>query len=365
MIDHALIVADLASALVRIRSRSFESNLAVIDRIEQELGGFDIERLDYEDSAGVKKRALVAHRGPAGGLAFSGHTDTVRDDPWSGRVENGILHGLGSVDMKGQVAAAIVAARAAPDGVPATLLITADEETTKAGARMIAERSELARRAAPRAILVAEPTALIPMRGHRSHVHFTATATGVQAHSRTGKGRNANWDLIPFLAEMRALHERIMTDPTLQDPTYEPPFSDFNLVLDNFGTAANVSVPRATAVIKYRYTAHIDPTTVVEAVREAAARSGLALDESRDAKPPEIPADHPLIRLCVAETGRPASVVPYGTDAAELSALAPCVVLGPGDIGFAHTPREQVPVADLAEASALFVRLAARAVSAL
>lgn len=370
MTDRTQTVADLASALVRIRSRSFESNVAVIDRIEPELAGFELERLDYQDAAGVPKRALVAHRGPSGGLAFSGHTDTVSDtgwtdDPWSGRVADGILHGLGAVDMKGQVAAAIVAARALPETVPATLLITADEETTKAGARLIAERSGLARRAAPRGILVAEPTALVAIRGHRSHVHFTATATGIQAHSSTGKGRNANWDLIPFLAEMRALQERLMSDPALQDPSYDPPFSDFNIVLDNFGTAANVSVPRATAAIKYRYTAHIDPQVVAGIVRDAAARAGLHLDESRDAKPPEIPADHPLIRLCVVETGRPAGVVPYGTDAAELSALAPCVVLGPGDIDLAHTPREHVPVADLAEASRLFERLAARAVASL
>ena len=45
------------------------------------------------------------------------------------------------------------------------------------------------------AILVAEPTSLAPVRGHRSHIAFTCVATGVQAHSSTGKGRNANWDL--------------------------------------------------------------------------------------------------------------------------------------------------------------------------
>src|SRR6185437_16391789 len=62
------------------------------------------------------------------GLALSGHMDTVPDtgwqtDPWSGRIDNGVLHGLGSTDMKGPVAAAIVAARALPDGVPITRVI--------------------------------------------------------------------------------------------------------------------------------------------------------------------------------------------------------------------------------------------------
>ena len=111
---------DLAADLVRIDSRSFVSNLAVADRVEQELGGFDIERLDYTDAAGVAKRALVAHRGPNGGIALSGHMDTVPDtgwqeDPWSARIDNGVMHGLGTTDMKGPVAAAIVAARSLPE----------------------------------------------------------------------------------------------------------------------------------------------------------------------------------------------------------------------------------------------------------
>ena len=224
----------LAAALVRLDSRSFVSNLAVAERIEAELGGFEVERLDYLDGAGVAKRALVAHRGgthgaATGGLAFSGHMDTVPDtgwttDPWDGRIAGGRLHGLGSTDMKGPLAACIVAARALPASVPVTLLITTDEETTKAGARLIAARSVLARRAAPAAILVAEPTVMTPVRGHRSSIAITAVATGVQAHSSTGKGRNANWDLLGFAADMKAIFEMLRDDAAWHDIDYDPPF---------------------------------------------------------------------------------------------------------------------------------------------
>src|SRR4249920_3280541 len=107
MTDYSGAVLELARDLVMIDSRSFVSNRGVADRIEAALAGFELERLDYRDSSGVEKRALVAHRGPtAAGLALSGHMDTVpetgwRTDPWSGRVENGRLFGLGSTDMKG------------------------------------------------------------------------------------------------------------------------------------------------------------------------------------------------------------------------------------------------------------------------
>src|SRR3954453_4369999 len=179
MTDLSTGLTALARELVALDSRSFVSNLPVADRIEAELRDFEVERIDYTDAAGVAKRALVAHRGGPGGIAFSGHMDTVPDtgwqeDPWSARLDaDGVLHGLGSTDMKGPVAAAIVAACALPTTVPITLLITTDEETTKQGARLIAQTSDLVRRAKPQGILVVEPTGMVPVRGHRSHIAFT------------------------------------------------------------------------------------------------------------------------------------------------------------------------------------------------
>ena len=87
--------------------------------------------------------------------------------------------------------------------------------------------------------------------------------------------------------------------PASQDPDYDPPFSDFNVVIDNHGAAVNVTVPKATARIKFRYSAKIDPTPVLQAVHDAAERFGIAVTEAREGFPPELPPDHPLVRLCV------------------------------------------------------------------
>jgi acetylornithine deacetylase/succinyl-diaminopimelate desuccinylase-like protein len=371
MTDHLAALAALTRDLVAIDSRSFISNVPIAERVEAELRDFEVERLDYLDAAGVAKRVLVARRGGAGGsgsagIAFSGHMDTVPDtgwqeDPWSGRTDaDGTLHGLGSTDMKGPVAAAILAARALPASVPVTLLITTDEETTKAGARHIVQHSALVRAAKPDLIVVVEPTGMIPVRGHRSHIAFTCVAQGVQAHSASGRGLNANWVLVPFLVEMKAIYERLRTDPALQDGDYDPVFSDFNMVLDNHGAAVNVTVPVATARIKFRYSAKLDPAPVLTAVAEAAARTGVVVTETREGSPPELPVDHPLVLLCAETVGVAPRTAPYGTDASELQALAPCVVLGPGDMAQAHTPTESVRMADLAGAIPVFMRLAER-----
>ena len=82
MADAPDAVVDLARELVALDSRSFVSNLPVADRVEAALQGFDVDRLDYTDDAGVAKRALVAHRGGVGGIALSGHMDTVPDTGW-------------------------------------------------------------------------------------------------------------------------------------------------------------------------------------------------------------------------------------------------------------------------------------------
>ncbi|MGI9423504.1 MAG: M20/M25/M40 family metallo-hydrolase, partial [Hyphomicrobiaceae bacterium] len=358
------------AALVATDSRSFVSNLAVAEKIVAELAEFDVEPLDYVDAAGIKKRALVAHKGPmGGGLAFSGHMDTVpetgwQEDPWSGRIEDGRLRGLGSTDMKGPLAACIVAARQLSDSLPITLLITTDEETTKQGARIICSDSDLVRRAQPSAILVAEPTGMVPVRGHRSSINFLAVAKGVQAHSSTGRGRNANWDLVSFLADMKAINERLRGDPAYHDPAYDPVFSDFNCVIDNYGAPVNMTVPKASVQIKFRISANVDPTDIVSAVHASAARAGLDLTETREGLPPETPLDHFLIRLSSDITGHTAVTAPYGTDASELQALAPCVIMGPGDIARAHSPGEFIEVAELVAAVPRLMALAERIAAA-
>jgi acetylornithine deacetylase len=275
-------------------------------------------------------------------------------------VDAGVLLGLGSADMKGPIAAMLAAGTAAPREVPVLFLFTADEEVGKAGCRELLKRSDLLRRHPPLAIVVGEPTGLRCVRGHRVDIQFTADAEGVQAHSSTGQGVNANLALIPFLAEIRALHYRLREDPRYHDPAYHPPFSDLNFTLDNYGTPNNITVPKATCRIKFRYCKSFDPEWVVETIRQAARTHGLALQIKREASPPELPEQHPLVRLGVELSGQPATVAGLGTEASELKVLAPVIVLGPGWIEDAHKPTERIAIAELERAVGIYGRLIAR-----
>jgi acetylornithine deacetylase/succinyl-diaminopimelate desuccinylase len=75
--------------------------------------------------------------------------------------------------------------------------------------------------------------------------------------------------------------------------------------------------------------------------------------------------EHPLVRAAAAALerlrGEPAQLgtFPAWTDGGTLAAHGtPVVILGPGDLALAHSPREAVPVAEVVEAARLYARTA-------
>jgi acetylornithine deacetylase len=248
----------------------------------------------------------------------------------------------------------LAAGIAAPITQPVMFVFTADEEAGKAGIREVLKRSELLKRHKPRGVLIGEPTDLKCIRGHRVDIQFTADAEGIQAHSSTGEGINANLALIPFLADMRELHYTLRKDTRYHDPQYNPPFCDLNFVVDNYGAASNMTVGKATCRIKFRYSKAFNPEWVVEAVQDAARRNALALAVVREASPPELAADHPLVQLGSRISGKPPVVAGLGTEASELKALAPTVVMGPGRIEDAHKPDEHINLEQLTQSVDLY-----------
>ena len=355
----------LASKAIAIDTRSSKSNRRLADLLEGELSGFQVERIDFADPLGTEKSAIVAFRPGRGGpfLALSAHMDTVppigwQRDPFAATIEGGRLYGLGSCDMKGPLAVAVVTATGLDRDDPMMLLLTCDEETTKEGARRIVADSELLRRHVPAAIAVVEPTGLVPLRGHRVDIQFAAIAKGIQAHSSTAMGLNANINLIPFLCEMRDLYLQLRTDPGFQDPAYVPPWCDLNIIIDNHGTATNITPERASCLMKFRYSRAVDPAWVVERVTAAARRHNLALTVCPEGTPPELPVDHPLVRFATAISGADAEVGGFGSDASQFSVLSPSIVIGPGSMAQAHKPEEYVDIEQLRKALLIFHRLA-------
>lgn len=350
--------------MIGIDSRSHVSNIAIADFMAGELENWQIEKIDYTDAAGTPKRNLVAlDPRSVSRLGFAGHLDTVSDAGWEhppfvARIEGHRLSGLGASDMKGPIAAFVQAALELEPALRPMIILTADEEVGKQGVRETLGRSTLLNSRPPRCFVVAEPTANGVVRGHRADIQFLVCAKGIQAHSSTGRGENANIALIPFLADVRLLHLRLRSDVSLHDPQYDPPFCDLNFVIDNHGTLPNTTVGLATCWIKFRYSRAIDPQPIVDAITQSAKRHGLELEIRREASPPELSPNDPIVVKAEQILGVTATVAGLGTEASYYSRCAPTIVFGPGDIAHAHKPSEYIDIEQLKMSVSSYRRLA-------
>ncbi len=367
----ALDVIELTKELVAINSVSAESNCPAIDRLEAELRarGFETERLEYDDPKGVRKANVVGRKGSGtGGLAFLSHIDTVPGtgwdrDPWSPVIEGDRMIGLGACDMKGPLAATVVAA----DGVdpaklkaPVLVVAAADEEVSMEGARQVAGMSKLFRETAPQYGVVAEPTKLIPVYAHKGGAFVEVVAEGVAAHTSLDRGISATFLIAPFLAEMAELATRLKTDPSYGNPLFDPPTPGFNMIINDGDCKANVTAARTTASIFMRPMPNDRTEDVIAEITERAQSRGFKVS-SRIGKPFFTSPDSEIVNASLAATGvAQAQVVPYGTEAGIYQEHLDVVILGPGDIGQAHTNGEWIELAQLHQAVDVYTKLIER-----
>jgi acetylornithine deacetylase/succinyl-diaminopimelate desuccinylase len=373
----------LAAELVRIPSHPGlpRQEEAVARHLAAWLGA---HRLDVELDEAAPGRpnvvARVAGERPGRTLLLCGHTDTVppnAGDPghgFAGDLVDGWLRGRGAVDMKGPLAAMATALVALRDLLPAgqvVLAAVADEEMESIGAERLIARGLVADGA-----VVGEPTSNRLALGHKGLEWLEIEFVGRAAHGGTPEaGVNAVVAAARFVA---AVGERLCPRfAARRHPLIGPPTL-------NFGTVAGGDQP-STVAARCRLT--LDRRTVpgetfasvvaeleellaeVVAVmpglqtRIARVPGGMAtMEHVALATDPESPIARAAARAVAATRGvdEPAIAFPAWTDGALLAAFAkiPTVVVGPGDLAFAHSPREAIPTAEIEQAALLYARLA-------
>ena len=174
--------------------------------------------VEFDEAAPGRPNVIVTARGSGGGktLLLNAHVDTVgyagMTDPLTPRVEDGRLYGRGAYDMKGGLAACLVAARAAAArGLRGDVVVTAvvDEELTSIGTQSVLPRVRAD------AAIVAEPTGMRIAIAHKGFVAFEIETHGRAAHgSRPDLGVDAIAKMGHVLVGLDALDRSLRERPT-------------------------------------------------------------------------------------------------------------------------------------------------------
>ncbi len=201
--------------IIRIPSLSSEEG-AVIERARQEM-----LRIGYDEVTVDPMGNLLGRigNGPRV-IAFDGHIDTVDvgdpelwdRDPHSGDIEDGILYGRGTSDMKGGVASSIYAGailkkRGIPENVTFYATATVQEEDCDGLCwQYIINEDDLR----PDLVVITEPTSLRIYRGHRGRMELEVHTSGVSCHgSAPERGDNAVYKMAGIIADIEKLNEEL------------------------------------------------------------------------------------------------------------------------------------------------------------
>lgn len=378
-------VLELTRRLVAVDSQNpgaGEDPLATL--IEHEIArpaGFSVERLEIV--RGRPNLVLTIDNGPGLHLALSGHLDTkpVGDtleqwhtDPFQLTVADGLAYGLGSSDMKGALAAMVLAMqRHAAEGPPGrvSLVLTADEEQgSNAGAKAIAERG------LPDvdAMVIAEPCGVDEPWEALALVSRGICCFEVDVHTRQGHsglspvlGRNA---VMVAADVIRALESFV---PPVDRPGAVPADATVNPgMLAHGGVCFGTWPGECTIGCEIRLVPGMDADHVRTAIHDVVAaavgdqgRFDIRYADGSLGWMPAVELDpaaeiaEAAQRACRAVLKRelPVRAYPGGTDATYFMGTAgvPTVTsLGPGWLSVAHGPNEKVRVADLYTAVDLY-----------
>jgi acetylornithine deacetylase len=268
--------------------------------------------------------------------------------PFDPVVREGRLYGRGAYDMKGSLAACMLAGRRlATEQLSGDVIVTAvaDEEYASVGVQSV-----LANRSADAAI-VTEPTGLRVCVAHKGFVWAEIETEGRAAHgSRPAEGIDAITRMAPVLGRLAELQEALDSAPghELVGPgSVHASLIEGGQELSSYPARCRLALERRTAPGESVEDFARECEGLVEGMHGAEVRMGLVRPPF--AVDPDAEVVKAVSRSAERVTGRPAAVYgeTYWMDAALTQAAGiPTVVFGPGGAG-AHAVDEWVDLASV------------------
>ncbi len=310
-------------------------------------------------------------RGTGGGkrLILNGHIDTVgvagMTNPHHPYQHEGRLYGRGAYDMKGGVAACMVAIAAAKQTpLRGDLIFTAvmDEEYAGLGTMAIAERYQAD------AALIAEPTEQQLVIAHKGFVWLDVETRGVAAHgSRPDLGVDAISHIGRFLGELEHLSEQLAgrtAHPLLGHGSLHASLIQGGQELSSYPARCRLAIERRTLPGETLRSVEAELEAIVTRLGQADPAFQATLHTTLARTPLETPPDSPIVQAvqnaAATQLVQPCPItgVPYWTDAATLAAAGiPTVLFGPTGAG-AHAEEEWVDLASVKACAEIYLATA-------
>ncbi|MBQ55771.1 MAG: acetylornithine deacetylase [Pseudomonadaceae bacterium] len=373
---------DLLARLISFNTVSRESNLALIEFIQDYLQGLGVScELDF--NAERSKANLFATIGPAdrGGVVLSGHTDVVpvagqawTVEPFKLTERDGKLYGRGAADMKGYIASVLAAVPrflAQPLRMPVHLAFSYDEEVGCLGVRSLLAALEQ-RPHKPVACIIGEPTELKPVLGHKGKLAMRCHVQGAACHSAYApQGVNAIEYAAKLIGKLGDIGEQL-AQPALHDTRFDPPYSTVQTGVIAGGRALNIVPAECQFDFEIRALPDFDAQQVVDQLADYAEGQLLPTMRARhndtsiafeplSAYPGLATEPHSEVAqlLALISQCRDFGTVAFGTEGGLFNqAGIPTVVCGPGSMDQGHKPDEFITQDQLDGCDAMLARLA-------
>jgi succinyl-diaminopimelate desuccinylase len=350
--------------------------LPLAEFIKEKLEDYGIEAI--VDDLGNNRGNVIGRirgTGEREALLFNGHLDTVppgdiewEHGPYSGAVVDDKIYGRGSADMKGGLAAMLIALKAVKKAgweLKGDFIYsaTAGEETDSIGAIKFVEDGGLDEVGA---IIIGEPSSNGINIAEKGAFWVEISTYGKTAHGAFPQnGTNAVVHMNALLSELISYKFKYEVNEIVGHPT-------MNISTINGGVKTNVVPDKCSITIDMRTVPGMDHNEIIKDFEEMIEKLSSQIDDFKadikilnDRAAVETKGGNPFVKLAEEtvkeEFGKDikAQGVNFYTDASIFlpAKQIPCIFYGPGDANMAHQPNEHITIDSLIESVQFYVAI--------
>ena len=362
---------------------SYDSLIGPVgERIAEEMRSLGYDEVRFDQMGNILGRI---GNGPRT-LVYDSHIDTVgigdpeawERDPFTGKVEAGVLYARGACDEKGSTPGMVYGLALARDlglldGWTAYYFGNMEEWCDGIAPHALVEAEGIR----PDFVVIGEPTRMQVYRGHKGRVEMKVVSKGRSAHAASNfLGDNAVYKMLPVIAGVRDLDPHLHTDDFLgkgtitvtdvhvKTPSINAVPDECTVFIDRrvtFGETKEQAIEQVRALVP----ANAPDITVEMLFYDDPSYTGFVFPVDKYFPSWALPAEHPLVQAGV-EAGRelwgedlPTGKWNFSTNGIYWMGKAniPSIGFGPGDEVTAHTVMDSVSLDDVVRATEWYALL--------